>query len=44
MSKAIQHSLNLQGCLVKEMVLSGTEQAVAKLEVSVVYITEYTNL
>ena len=25
------------------MVLSGTEQAVAKLEVSVMYVTEYTN-
>ena len=29
-SKVIQHSLNIQGCLVKEMV-SGTEQAFANL-------------
>ena len=41
MSKVIQYSLNIQGCLVKKMVLSGIEQAVANLKLSVMWYVCY---
>ena len=40
-SEVIQQSLHIQGCFVKEIVLSGTEQAFAKLEVSVMWYVCY---